>query len=87
MLARQKAFIGGREYLRRVSGGMNLARRPNAGIRLVPVLRRLATIESRFDFRRRSATRTRRWPFPALKGQAKFMLTLRVDATKVNVSK
>jgi len=59
---------------------MNLARRFNAGISAL-WSRRVATIESGSSFRRRYATRTLRSLFPALKGRAKFMPTLRVAST------
>src|SRR6185295_18195631 len=55
----------------------NLARRFNAGIRLFLCPRRVATIES--GFKRRYATRTLSCLFPAFKGRAKFVLTLRVE--------
>jgi len=60
------------------SVGMNLARRFNAGIRLVSVSRRVATIES--SVRRGYATRVHCYPFPALKGRAKLIPTLRVES-------
>ena len=63
------------------SVGLNLARRFNAGIRVLRFSRRVATIEFP-GFTRRYATRTHRWFFPALKGRAKFIATLRVEALK-----
>ena len=57
---------------------MSLARRFNAGITHWFGSRRVATIEA--IFRRRYATRSPWLPFPALKGRAKFIPTLRVES-------
>ena len=57
---------------------MNFARRFITGIKVGPCFRRVATIES---FRRRYATQTPGYSFPALKGRAKLMSTLRVEST------
>jgi hypothetical protein len=59
------------------SVGMTLARRFNAGDQVATRPRRIATIES--TLRLRYATRTLLNPFPALKGRAKVMPTLRVE--------
>jgi hypothetical protein len=78
---------------------MNLARRFNRGPRAGSPrgveapgsgyrgCRRVATIESSFSFRRRYATRTPRWFFPALKGRAKLTPTLRVEKYLIIASK
>jgi hypothetical protein len=62
--------------------GMNLARRFNAGNRVVTGSRRVATI----DFTLVSGVATRRKNFvrlfPALKGRAKFIPSLRVDSIR-----
>ena len=62
------------------SVGMSLARRFNAGIQLLPV--RVATIEATVSG---VATRRENWIglFPALKGRAKFIPTLRVESSSL----
>jgi hypothetical protein len=66
---------------------MSLARRFNAGIRWLAGSRRVATIEIALIFRRRYATLRLCPPFPALKGRAKFIPTLRVESTYSEVPK
>jgi len=61
------------------SVGMNLARRFNAGIQVSIRPRRVATSESSVS--RRYATLTSGPQIPALKGQAKFVPTLRVGGS------
>jgi short-subunit dehydrogenase involved in D-alanine esterification of teichoic acids len=61
------------------SVGMNLARRFNAGEKVILCSRRVATIEFISSFSRRYATRIPVDLFPALKGRAKFIPTLRVE--------
>ena len=63
------------------SVGLSLARPFKAGRRASEFPRHVATTELSAAFRRRYATRTTRLPFPALKGRAKFIATLRVDRT------
>jgi len=64
------------------SVGLTLARRFNAGERMVGCSRRLATTDfpkSQTVFSRRDATNVFVDPYPALKRRAKFMTTLRVN--------